>query len=492
MTIALFHFHVTQVKRSAGQSAIASAAYRAGEKLYSEYYGEVSDYTRKGGVICSDILLPSHAPPEYADRQTLWNAVEKIERGKKAQLAYSFDIALQNEFSIGENIALARQFLSKHFVSRGMIVDFAIHQPDTEEGGIKNPHFHVLCPIRPLDEHGKWGNKQRREYLLGEHGERIRDEAGNYVFNAVPTTDWGSPETLEAWRAAWAEMCNAKFVEKGLEVRIDHRSFERQGVDMLPTVHEGPTVRAMEQKGIRTDKGDLNRWIKATNNLIRNLKKKITALFDWLKEAHEELSKPQAPNLAQLLSEYYTSRNAGAWSQKAKTDNLKEFNQTVNFLMQNKLYTVEDLQERVSVLNVQIDALKKSLRGKSDRMKELDELLRMVQFYTEGKPVADKLAAIKWKGKREQFMSENENALRLYHMAERKLKPYFKDGKLPITAWRRERDRLEQEYTSGQAELSPIHAEVKTLWQIKYKVEQVIHEQEKPPQTHTKKHQIEH
>ena len=80
----------------------------------------------------------------------------------------------------------------------------------------------------------------------------------------------------------------------------------------------------------------------------------------------------------------------------------------------------------------------------------------MVQFYTEGKPIADKLATIKWKGKREQFMSENENALRLYHMAERKLKPHFKDGKLPITAWRKERDRLEQEYKTGQAELSPI------------------------------------
>ena len=99
MTIALYHFHVTQIKRSAGQSAIASAAYRSGEKLHSVYYGEDSDYTRKGGVICSEILLPSHAPPSYSDRETLWNAVEKVERGKKAQLAYSFDIALQNELS---------------------------------------------------------------------------------------------------------------------------------------------------------------------------------------------------------------------------------------------------------------------------------------------------------------------------------------------------------------------------------------------------------
>lgn len=173
--MVLFHLSVTQTKRSAGQSAIASAAYRAGERLYSEYYGEYSDYTRKGGVICSDILLPSHAPPEYADRQTLWNAVEKAERGKNAQLAYSFDIALQNEFSLEENIALARQFLLENFVSRGMVVDFAVHQPDREDGGIPNPHFHVLCPIRPIEQDGKWGLKQRRGYELDEDGNRIRD-----------------------------------------------------------------------------------------------------------------------------------------------------------------------------------------------------------------------------------------------------------------------------------------------------------------------------
>ena len=213
--MALFHLSVTQTKRSAGQSAIASAAYRAGERLYSEYYGEYSDYTRKGGVICSDILLPSHAPPEYADRQTLWNAVEKAERGKNAQLAYSFDIALQNEFSLEENIALARQFLLENFVSRGMVVDFAVHQPDREDGGIPNPHFHVLCPIRPIEQNGKWGLKQRRVYELDEDGNRIRDADGKFVFNAVPTTDWGSPETLEHWRQTWAELCNAKFAEKG-------------------------------------------------------------------------------------------------------------------------------------------------------------------------------------------------------------------------------------------------------------------------------------
>ena len=194
--MALFHFTVDQMKRSEGQSAIASAAYRSGERLYSEYYGEYSDYTRKGGVICSDILLPSHAPPEFADRQTLWNAVEQVERGKKAQLAYSFEIALQNEFTIEENIALARQFLLDNFVSRGMTVDVAFHEKEIEDGGIPNPHFHFLCPMRPMNPDGTWGFKQHRVYRLDEDGNRIRDQNGKFLFDAVPTTDWGSPETL--------------------------------------------------------------------------------------------------------------------------------------------------------------------------------------------------------------------------------------------------------------------------------------------------------
>ena len=187
--MALFHFHVGQVKRSKGQSAVAVAAYRAGEKLYSDYYGEYSDFTRKSGVICSEIILPPQAPAAYKDRATLWNAVEKAEHGKKAQLAYSFDIALQNELTMEENISLARRFLMEQFVSKGMVVDFAVHAPDNADGGISNPHFHVLCPIRPIDENGQWGKKQHRVYRLDENGDPILGEDGKPLFDAVPTTD---------------------------------------------------------------------------------------------------------------------------------------------------------------------------------------------------------------------------------------------------------------------------------------------------------------
>ena len=493
MTIALFHFHVTQIKRSAGQSAVAAAAYRSGEKLHSEYYGEDSDYTCKGGVICSEILLPPQAPPSFSDRETLWNAVEKVERGKRAQLAYSFDIALQNEFSMEENIELARHFLLEQCVSRGMVADYAIHQPDKKDGGIQNPHFHVMCPIRPIEPDGKWGNKQRREYVLDEQVERIRDEAGNYVFNAVPTTDWGKPETLEFWREQWAQLCNTRFAEKGLDCRIDHRSYERQGVDQIPTQHEGPTVRAMEAKGIRTNKGDLNRWIRKTNAMFREAKQKIAALIDWLKEVKAELSKPQPPTLVELLSAYYDNRNKGAYSSKARIANLKKLSEAVSYLETKGLYTADDLDAALHTVQEKIDTLKKSASGKQARIKELDELLRMADYYEDGKPVADKLKTIRFEKSRQKYKAEHDDTLRLFYMAERKLKRQVVDGKLPAAAWREEKARLETEYRDLQTELTPLYADVKKLWAIHYNIYEVQHEQERQnAAVRQKKQEIEH
>ena len=447
--------------------------------MYSEYYGEVSDYTHKGGVVCTDILLPPQAPNQYQDRATLWNAVEKAERGKKAQLAYSFDIALQNEFSMQENIDLARQFLLDNFVNRGMVADFAVHQPDKEDSGISNPHFHVMCPIRPIGPDGRWGNKQRREYVLDEHGERVLDEAGNYVFNAVPTTDWGKPETLEAWREVWAEMCNAKFAEKGLPCRIDHRSYLRQGLDLLPTVHEGPAVRQMEARGIATDKGELNRWIKATNALLKELRQKIKALFGWLNEVREELSKPQAPTLADLLSAYYGARNAGAWSSKGKVGNLQKFANAVNYLTEQKLYTVDNLEARVTSHNERIEELKASMGSKQTRMKELGGLLEQAERYRELKPIHTQLNAIHRKSQREKFKAAHEGELRQFYMARRKLEPHFTpEGKLPLSKWRTERGKLQQAYQEDYAKYRPIREDLMKLYQVKSTVDAARRRQE--------------
>ena len=475
--MALFHLSVTQIKRSQGQSAIASAAYRAGEKLYSEYYGEFSDYTNKGGVICSEILLPDHAPREYADRQILWNAVEKAERGKKAQLAYSFDIALQNEFSMDENIALARRFLLEHFVNRGMVVDFAIHVPDTQPIGISNPHFHVMSPIRPIDPDGKWGCKQHRVYELDEDGNRLQDPDGNYIFNAVPTTDWGSPETLEYWREQWAAMCNTKFEEMGYGERIDHRSYERQGIDLLPTIHEGPAVQQMEAKGIRTDKGEFNRWIKATNALVQGIRKKIAALLDWVKNTKEELAKPQTPDLISLLQMYVDQRNARAYSWKARASNLKELSEIITFLQEHGIHDADTLEAYISEKRATVDSNKQLMDAQTAELKDLKKLPESWETYKRLKPIADGLRNIKFTKAKEQYKKEHASELKQFYAANRLLSTYCPDGKYESKAINARYAELEIEHAATYADFKEIREEIQILWKIRSHIDVALKNQ---------------
>ena len=167
--IAIYHCNISIVSRGKGKSAVAAAAYRSGEKLTNEWDGMTHDYTRKGGVVHTEIMLPPHAPPSFSDRSTLWNSVELYEKAGNAQLAREIDAALPIELSREEQIRLVREYCSSQFVSRGMCVDYAIH--DTGKG---NPHCHIMLTMRPLDERGAWAAKSQKEYDLDENGERIK------------------------------------------------------------------------------------------------------------------------------------------------------------------------------------------------------------------------------------------------------------------------------------------------------------------------------
>lgn len=130
--MALYHFSVRNVSRGKGQMVVASAAYISGQRIFDSYYNKIHDYTSKSGVIFTEILTPEYVPERLTDRETLWNEVEHVERNNKAQLAYSFDIALQNELTLEENIRLAKEFCQEQFVARGMIVDLAVHEGKAE------------------------------------------------------------------------------------------------------------------------------------------------------------------------------------------------------------------------------------------------------------------------------------------------------------------------------------------------------------------------
>ena len=432
-------------------------------------------------------MLPPNAPARFKDRETLWNEVERIEQHPKAQLAYSFDIALQNEFSTEENRQLVRQFLLDEFVSRGMIVDYAIHEKDAGEDGIQNPHFHVLCPIRPLNPDGSWDNKQRREYILDEHGNRIPNGKGDYEFKAVPTTDWGSPERLEAWRQAWADLCNSKFEEKGLSERIDHRSYARQGIEQIPTVHEGPAVRQMEARGIATDKGNLNRLIRATNQKLREIARRIKELLQGIAEIKEQLNAPQSPVLAELLTQRLEQRNAGAWSSKAKIGNLKEFSELVLILQERGIVTLADFDAYLQDFQQKSAAMTAALNARSARMKELGELIRFAGEHKRLTPIYEEWNSIQFKKARDKYKAEHEREINLFLLAKRKLDAVAPDHKLPIKAWQKELDTLTAEYQTESAQLKPIRDELKELYRIKSKIGPFLREAVQDKNNETRK-----
>ena len=162
------HIPVSIIKRSAGRSAVAAAAYRSGTKLTNEWDGMTHDYTRKGGIVHAEIMLPAHAPPEFADRSILWNSVEQIEKARDSQLAREIEAALPRELSGEQQLALVRAYVKDNFVDKGMCADFAIH-----DKGTGNPHVHIMLTLRPLKENGQWGAKCRKAYDLDENGQRI-------------------------------------------------------------------------------------------------------------------------------------------------------------------------------------------------------------------------------------------------------------------------------------------------------------------------------
>ena len=180
---------------------------------------------------------------------------------------------LPNELPLAENIELARRFVQKTFVSKGMCADVCIHDPERDQ---PNVHAHIMLTMRPINPDGSWGEKQRKEYVLDSAGNKIYDKKKRtYKCRTVQTTDWNSRDKAEEWRAAWADFLNAVLEEKGIADRVDHRSFERQGKLEQPTIHMGVSATQMERKGIRTEKGDINRRIKEQNDELHRLQAEL-------------------------------------------------------------------------------------------------------------------------------------------------------------------------------------------------------------------------
>ena len=456
--MAIYHCSIKVISRGKGKSAVAAAAYRAGEKIKNEFDGETHDYTRKGGVVHTEILLPDHAPAEYADRATLWNAVEKIEKAKNAQLAREIELALPRELTREQGISLVREYVKRHFVAAGMCADVCLH--DTGGG---NPHAHIMLTMRPFDERDAWGAKQKKEYILDRDGNKIYDpKKRQYKCKSVPATDWNEQTKAEEWRAAWAQFCNQALEQNGHTERIDHRSYERQGIDQIPTVHLGVAASAMEKRGIRTERGDLNREIEITNKSLRQLKARIGKLREWLKEEAENTAPPTLADYVQSILTRKAQAGKSGYSQSLY--NLKDAANMLNFLTVNGIEDMAGLDEKFkSMIGAQMD-IREKLKPVERRMNTLKKHIEQADIY------------FKYKGKKP--LTESEQIL---FMAAKDYLKGVMNGKttIPTKAWKTEYAKLAAEKKTLNQRYLALKEEVKEAEQIRKSVYSILRQEQR-------------
>ena len=477
------------------QSAVASAAYRSGTKIYCEYDGEMKDFSRKGHVIYSEILLPEYAPKEFADRSVLWNAVENFEKGSRAQLSREIEFSLPCELDADERLKAAKT-LAEFFRDKGMVVDMNLHNPDHEN---PNPHCHLMLTMRPFQKDGTFLEKKCwREYELDENGQKIPTKKGNdYKSHKVYATDWDDKGNVEKWRALWADIETDFYKKNGYEITAEHRSFERQGIDLLPTIHMGAAVTAMERRGIQTEIGNMNREIKKINALIISSMESVERLMDKIaflekeKEAigqgEEKETLTQEDNsdtLISMLMEWQQNRSAfiqekGIHQRMAtKTGNIKDFSAMVSFLQSHKIETLEDLHKLAEdTKNQRSDNIHKQRELNA----ELKKQSNIVDIYNAYKPFAEvqkKYESLSGRQK-QSFYDKNADKIETAISYRTGLKNMSGSDRLLPKTWKKELDALKAEGARIKHDLAENDAVLRELAEIADKAAMVQRGREK-------------
>lgn len=500
--MAIYHCSIKIISRGKGKSAVAAAAYRSGETLTNHYDGVAHDFTRKGGIVHTEILLPPHAPPDFADRSILWNSVEKIEKAKNSQLAREIEIALPVELDREQQIQLVREYVKENFVSVGMCADFAIH--DKQD---RNPHAHIMLTMRPLEQSGEWGAKSKKEYLLDKDGQRIKLKNGTFKSRKVDTVDWNSQEKAEVWRQAWAEIANRYLASQDRPERIDHRSYKRQGIEQIPTVHMGVAATQMERRGIVTEKGEHNREIREQNRLLKEVKRRIAALTAWIKEKASQAKENQSvnpfpsvpiqsgrleqpPTLLELLNQAYNEA-AAPQSRYGKIRDLKAYAKAVSFIQSKNITTLVQLQEVVSDMKKRYWNINGEIKQTEKLLHERKELIDQAEKYIKHRPTYKAYMQTKPK-KQEEFYERNRAALTLYQSAERYLKENLgSNTTLKLKAWKDEVAALTSEKDSLYDEIHRLKAEVQEAEAVKKCVEQAVQPEQTRAKTQSKRRDME-
>lgn len=486
-----FHFSISMISRGKSKSAVASAAYISCEKLTNEWDGVIHDYHNKKGLLHSEIFLSENVPKKFQDRSFLWNSVELNEKASNAQLARNFIIALPKELSFEENKNLITDFIQENFVSKGMIADLAIHDESSERNN--NVHAHIMTTLRPINEKGLWQPKSKKEYVLDETGEKIKLKSGNYKTRKVELTDWNDKGNAEKWRESFASLCNWYLEKNNLEKRVDHRSFERQGKEEIPTIHLGASASALERKGIETDKGNINREIKKHNSLVKAIKNKIKEITSWIDgllgnlqakyDEYKQTKKDELENKAELFNLYeYISiyndiqgektKNLSYYGQIKKGNaDLKRFVKAIYYLKDNNLRTIDDLQGKIFELARQSKKISGDIQSKTQRIKDLNQCVSCIDSIKDNKEVYQE-----YKSKtlfKDSFYNSHKKEIDRYLRARKTIEKFTGTSSIKLNEWEKEITKLEKEIETLNKDKIKIQDEFKQIDHIKYAVKTV-------------------
>ncbi len=453
---------------------MTGAAYQSGERLFSVFDHRTKNYSYKSiEVVAKGIILSANAPPEYADRQNLWNAVEKSEKQWNAQLSRGIIMAIPRELPKTEYEKLIRDYCMEQFVSKGMIADYAVH-----DKGDGNPHAHIMLTMRAIDDHGRWMPKAHKVYDLDEDGNRIPLPSGEWKSHKENTVDWNDRGKAEIWRSSWAEICNEYLERAGSEERLDLRSYERQGREELPMIHLGPAVSNLEKKGVHTEIGEYNRQIKAYNSKLSRLKKLLADIRSWLSKFNESAEEVREENRSQptILDYHYAyldmkKEGRFGWStaakNKASVKDLQSTAQIFSWMQRNNVYTLDDLDCTVSECQADFDRISENRIA----VKKLETGLKYLETAERLKPVADK-AKTGFKMLREKYAEEHRDEIAEYNKAVR----YLKANQM-ITDDRRKyeakRESLMEEIEQTEEKLRAADLDPEIIRTIRYQVEKV-------------------
>lgn len=475
--MAIYHLSIKIISRGKGKSAVAASAYRSGEMIKNEYDGIVHDFTRKGGIAHTEILLPQNAPQDFVNRSVLWNSVEKIEKSKKSQLAREIEIALPKELDREKQIELVREYVKENFVKVGMCADIALH--DKNDG---NPHAHILLTMRPLNEDKTWGAKSKKEYIFDENGEKVKLKNGNYKTRKINTTDWNEQDKAEQWRKAWADITNKYLEENSIQEKVDHRSYQRQGIEQIPTIHLGVSATQMEKKGIATDRGNINREIKHQNKILREIARRIKALLNWIRgigkeeRAETENIKSTLPPKENLLSVFENLIRNNTENHNA---DLEKYIESYQFLKEKNITSLSELKESISALR---DKNYKTTRTIKDTEKKIDDRVQLIDHaekYLKHKDTYRAYTKLK-KNKQDTFYNEHTAEIILFESAKKYLKEHLGESKtLNISKWKLEIGTLRKEKNSLYNQILEIREEVKQAEKVKTCIEQLQEEEKR-------------